>query len=194
VEPPPVEKKEEEKSEEKSEEKGEKEKEKEEEEEEEPYYVCEEEECIEKAKIACAKRHPDCHHLCGGILHEEVCLPCLHEDCFEKSKESGKYGELTQEGSDYCNVCWVEEISSSPSIHLVCGHIFHYKCILDRIKKRWPGPTISFTFCECPLCNKLIEHPSVQKEVDLIKEFKKFVFLKRNNRSRDSNIFFQRDR
>ena len=39
--------------------------------------LCSDKECVENSKLACTKVH-GCGHFCGGILNEEVCLPCLH--------------------------------------------------------------------------------------------------------------------
>ena len=39
--------------------------------------LCSDKDCVEYSKMACTKVH-NCGHYCGGILNEEVCLPCLH--------------------------------------------------------------------------------------------------------------------
>ena len=30
-------------------------------------------------------------------------------------------------GSDFCGICWVEDLCSAPTIMLPCGHAFHYE-------------------------------------------------------------------
>ena len=39
--------------------------------------LCSDKDCVEYSKLACTKVL-NCGHYCGGILNEEVCLPCLH--------------------------------------------------------------------------------------------------------------------
>jgi len=97
-----------------------------------------------------------CTHPCNGVKNEGECLPCLHDDC----------GHDGQKGSDYCNIFWVEDLISSPSLKLICGHVFHYQCISTRIDKKWPGARITFGFLSCPLCKKQIAHPMLKNELD----------------------------
>jgi hypothetical protein len=80
---------------------------------------------------------------CKGIADEKICLPCLEEDC-------PIYGILFNDGvsvesesvdnplsdyattktqnvaSDFCNICWIDDLASAPSILLPCGHVFHH--------------------------------------------------------------------
>lgn len=63
--------------------------------------VCTLAECIERRESACSLVH-DCEHDCGGVKDEREHLPCLHEDC--------KSDEVTQDATDLCNICWVEEL------------------------------------------------------------------------------------
>eukprot|EP00727_Mastigamoeba_balamuthi_P011166 m51a1_g6672 putative probable e3 ubiquitin-protein ligase mycbp2 (598) ;mRNA; r:204452-207534 len=84
--------------------------------------VCDDEECAEKNRAACQKRHP---------------------------------------ASDYCNICWVEELGAAPCIQLTCGHVLHYHCLRQRLERGWQSPFISFGFMTCPLCNKQIEHTAL---------------------------------
>lgn len=93
-----------------------------------------------------------CGHLCGGVRGEAQHLPCLKEDCRPEGHTNGE---------DYCNICWVEDLASQPSVDIGCGHIFHFKCITERISKGFPTPYISFSHIECPLCHKRISHPRV---------------------------------
>jgi E3 ubiquitin-protein ligase MYCBP2 len=66
---------------------------------------------------------------------------------------------MGQKGDDYCAICYVEALDSSPSVRSVCGHIFHQKCLAKRFEIRWIGPRILFNFCVCPLCKKWIQLP-----------------------------------
>ena len=56
--------------------------------------VCNKEECSKLLQVACSKKL-DCGHQCCGFKDEEVCLPCLNEECAakaqaEESKEEAK--------------------------------------------------------------------------------------------------------
>jgi len=58
-----------------------------------------------------------------------------------------------------------------PSIMLSCGHIMHISCLIRKLRKRWPGPRITFFFTECPTCRKPIEIkgcPEIEKELSKI--------------------------
>ena len=35
----------------------------------------------------------------------------------------------------------------------VCGHLLHYQCVVQVLKRRWAGAAISFAFLQCPMCN-----------------------------------------
>eukprot|EP01117_Protostelium_nocturnum_P001993 TRINITY_DN12646_c0_g1_i1.p1 TRINITY_DN12646_c0_g1~~TRINITY_DN12646_c0_g1_i1.p1 ORF type:complete len:711 (+),score=248.84 TRINITY_DN12646_c0_g1_i1:261-2135(+) len=121
--------------------------------------ICNAKECSEKKKFGCQKTLP-CDHRCGGVKDEVKCLPCLQEDCCKEGKiESG------QKGDDYCNICWVEDLNSSPSIMLKCGHIFHSECVKKKINKKWSGARITFGFLDCPLCKKPMDHESLKDEL-----------------------------
>ena len=74
-----------------------------------------------------------CKHLCGGVKGEKKCLRCLKPDCCED-------GSTTNE--DYCNICWVEDIASAPSVELTCGHVFHFNCIKQRVDEGWSSTPI----------------------------------------------------
>jgi E3 ubiquitin-protein ligase MYCBP2 len=58
-----------------------------------------------------------------------------------------------------------------------CGHVFHFQCVLNVLKKRWPGPRVTFNFCLCPSCKKWMNHPAIvpemQKILDLKQEIEK---------------------
>jgi IBR domain, a half RING-finger domain/Zinc finger, C3HC4 type (RING finger) len=118
--------------------------------------VCTSEECVSKKKIACGKLL-ECKHPCCGIRDEKQCMPCIEPECAARDPNDDTCKD------DYCNICWVESIGGAPSIKLNCGHIFHFSCILQRIKAKWPGARIHFAFMNCPLCKQPIGHPSLDK-------------------------------
>ncbi|XP_055587703.1 E3 ubiquitin-protein ligase highwire isoform X4 [Uranotaenia lowii] len=120
--------------------------------------VCVDQQCQEYAASACTKILP-CGHLCGGIINEDKCLPCLQQKCLSsESKASGKEPKLTQDADDMCMICFTEALSSAPSIQLDCGHVFHFHCCKAVLTRRWNGPRISFGFSQCPICKMDIQH------------------------------------
>eukprot|EP01112_Ceratiomyxa_fruticulosa_P021628 TRINITY_DN7680_c0_g1_i2.p1 TRINITY_DN7680_c0_g1~~TRINITY_DN7680_c0_g1_i2.p1 ORF type:complete len:879 (-),score=146.63 TRINITY_DN7680_c0_g1_i2:140-2776(-) len=139
--------------------------------------ICTNEECQAKMEFICKQRPKDCGHYCCGIAGESPCLPCLNSDCIQKSPSSHKHSHtqdpltqsqshsLTQNSEDYCNICWVEDLGSAPCVRLDCGHVFHYSCIKQKLKKRWPTPRITFGFMECPLCKQVIAHKALTQEM-----------------------------
>lgn len=114
--------------------------------------VCAQPECQEKVGGSCSRRLP-CGHGCGGIAGEVVCPPCLHEACDRPDAQI--------HGADYCSICWVEGLSSAPSIWLECGHAYHKHCVDAKIAGGWPGMRITFGYLDCPLCKKRMRHPSL---------------------------------
>eukprot|EP00825_Cyclidium_porcatum_P039779 TRINITY_DN4898_c0_g1_i1.p1 TRINITY_DN4898_c0_g1~~TRINITY_DN4898_c0_g1_i1.p1 ORF type:complete len:436 (-),score=56.00 TRINITY_DN4898_c0_g1_i1:71-1378(-) len=115
--------------------------------------LCEEPDCIERSTLVCTKILP-CGHSCCGLKNETTCPPCFLEKCKEKN-------QLQQQGEDdYCNICFVESLKSSPCVRFGCGHYFHYQCIKKRLSLKWPSARIIFNFCVCPLCKAWIELPS----------------------------------
>eukprot|EP01125_Pyxidicula_operculata_P014216 TRINITY_DN4734_c0_g1_i2.p1 TRINITY_DN4734_c0_g1~~TRINITY_DN4734_c0_g1_i2.p1 ORF type:complete len:529 (+),score=70.89 TRINITY_DN4734_c0_g1_i2:350-1936(+) len=123
--------------------------------------ICHKPDCAERSRTICTKRHKPCNHYCSGVRDEEECLPCLHPDCRPEDK-------FSQNGDSYCNICWVEGLSSAPSVMLKCGHIFHRHCILKKVENSWSSSNITFSFAECPLCNQWIEHVSLKTVMEPI--------------------------
>lgn len=115
--------------------------------------VCSEQECQDYSKTACQKTLP-CGHLCGGVRDEATCLPCLH-GC----ASSG----LKQDADDMCMICFTEALSAAPALQLACGHLFHLHCCEAVLRRRWPGPRITFSFSLCPICKTNIEHPALDE-------------------------------
>ena len=108
-----------------------------------------------------------CGHPCYGFRGESRCLPCLNEECAKKHPELHNVNE-----DEYCAICYTSGLGDAPCIMPDCGHICHIDCLLSRLKKRWPGPRITFSFCECPMCRKWASapySPEVTKEMELIK-------------------------
>ncbi|XP_055618511.1 E3 ubiquitin-protein ligase highwire isoform X2 [Toxorhynchites rutilus septentrionalis] len=124
--------------------------------------VCVDQQCQEHAASACTKIHP-CGHLCGGIISEEKCLPCLQQKCLttENKLNNDKEPKLTQDADDMCMICFTEALSSAPSIQLECGHVFHFHCCKAVLTRRWNGPRISFGFSQCPICKMDIQHKAL---------------------------------
>ncbi len=109
-----------------------------------------------------------CHSIVG-FRGETHCLPCLNEDCVKKHPDITK----SQKEDDYCPICYTTGIGDSPAVMPECGHICHVECLMSRIKKRWPGPRITFSFCECPMCRKWAsapDHPEITKEMKQIRD------------------------
>ena len=46
---------------------------------------------------------------------------------------------MPQTADEFCNICWIDDLGSAPSIQLECGHVFHYQCVLDKLEQRWPS-------------------------------------------------------
>lgn len=121
--------------------------------------VCSESECQSYSKTACNKMLP-CGHLCSGIKDEIDCLPCLH-GCGNKDSETGS--GLKQDADDMCMICFTEALSAAPSIQLKCKHVFHLHCCQRILEKKWPGPRITFTFSQCPICKIDMYHPVLKE-------------------------------
>ena len=112
---------------------------------------CKNVDCKSRYKNSC-KKELTCGHICFGTNDETQCSECLEEAC------NGR-------GNDYCTICHTEGLSSAPCVFLECSHIFHYECLSETLKNRWPGPRITFKFARCPACNSWINalySPSIQ--------------------------------
>ncbi|KAJ1480753.1 hypothetical protein T484DRAFT_2779102 [Baffinella frigidus] len=107
---------------------------------------CAEKECQDRLGNACEITHPSCGHQCLGVFGESSCPPCI---------------ECADEHDDFCNICWTEVLKAAPVARLKCGHTFHLHCIQKRLEKKWPTARISFAFADCPLCQRNVDHPSL---------------------------------
>eukprot|EP00736_Rhodelphis_marinus_P005124 Rmarinus@m.29836 len=130
--------------------------------------VCNADECLRKRLESCGRVLP-CGHDCVGIRGDSGefpgkddwrCPKCIDPDC-----GSRRSSRVRQSTTDFCNICWVEELGSSPCLQLKCGHVFHFDCVLEKLRRRWNGHRITFTFMKCPLCSKFIDHNALSSEL-----------------------------
>ncbi|KAK9891458.1 hypothetical protein WA026_014691 [Henosepilachna vigintioctopunctata] len=128
--------------------------------------VCADQECQEYSKTACTKLL-NCGHMCGGIIDEANCLPCLH-GCTNDPN-------LRQDADDMCMICFTEALSCAPAIQLKCGHVFHLHCCKAVLMKKWAGPRITFSFSQCPICKENMEHPTLEELLEPIQKLLKDV-------------------
>lgn len=135
--------------------------------------------CAEKERRACGKRHLDCGHRCGGVRGEDTCLPCLHPDCRNKASSSSAppppppYGSTQAaqpvqsapklpDGDEWCPICWTEPLNAAPAIRLNCGHVLHHHCAEAMVRKgHCGGRRLAFKSIRCPLCQAIMQHPSI---------------------------------
>ena len=116
---------------------------------------------------SCNKVH-QCGHPCKGFANEGRCLPCLNLDCIKNHNLTYPQFQLleTQHAEEYCGICMVAGLGDEPSIMLGCKHIFHVRCILTKVSKRWPSPRMTFDFMNCSQCKQLMTFPNPHPEID----------------------------
>lgn len=107
--------------------------------------VCSRDECKNYERRACTNELP-CEHLCSGVKHD-VCF-CLHPKC---APPNG----LTY--SDFCSICWTDDLGVAPCVKAKCGHVFHEHCLEYKLDHKWPGARITFSFANCTVCNTPLE-------------------------------------
>lgn len=73
---------------------------------------------------------------------------------------------------DFCVICYTQGLGEAPCVKLTCNHIFHLHCILTKVKNRWPGPRIVFSYLECPECKKKVDAPHCPALVEELNESK----------------------
>ncbi len=83
---------------------------------------------------------------------------------------SFKLTSFSQVSSDFCNICWTDELGAAPVIQLECGHVFHSECVKQKLSKGWPSARITFSFLDCALCKKSMKHPILDELIDPIKK------------------------
>jgi len=131
------------------------------------FYVCNTAECKSRMARSC-HNWLDCGHFCRGTNHDWSGCMCLEPGC-----TSSAHG-----GDDYCSICWVEGLKSAPTIKLGCGHYFHFSCVQKKLSNKWPGPSISFAFASCPLCQEPIVHNIFASELARINALRAEVMVK----------------
>lgn len=114
--------------------------------------LCTAAECLQLVQEVC-RTVLSCGHSCGGLRGESSHLCCLEAECGESKGGPSK--------EDFCNICWVEGLGERASLQVECGHVFHYHCLLAKMKAGYPGPRITFGFLQCPLCKQRIKHPAI---------------------------------
>ena len=152
-----------------------------------PGLVCSQAECVEHGRNACTKTL-SCGHWCAGIRDEPRCLPCLRgctvpatttasatADDDDDDDASGRAVVLRQDADDMCMICFADCLSSAPVILLDCGHAFHWHCCQTAVRRRWPGPRISFTFMLCPICKRDMSHCSLESLLGPVKALREDV-------------------
>ncbi|XP_011290756.1 E3 ubiquitin-protein ligase highwire [Musca domestica] len=152
--------------------------------------VCADAQCQEYASNSCMKTKP-CGHVCGGVVNEKKCLPCLQHVCHARENNMAdglNEPKLTQDADDMCMICFVEALACAPSIQLECGHVFHYHCCKAVLEKRWSGPRITFGFSLCPICKADIKHPMLAEILEPINALKQDVKRKAQMRIKYEGI------
>jgi len=152
--------------------------------------VCLTKECQEIVLLICPKKLA-CNHACCGPRDESECLECLHEECTKGNEKAFK-------GTEYCFVCYTEELFAGPCVKSSCGHIFHYQCIMKMLNLNWNTRWISFNFCRCPLCKQFLDFPTgpqplkqkIKEITDLQEDVKKRAVerLKLDKRDQDPEL------
>ncbi len=80
------------------------------------------------------------------------CLPCLK--CNLKNAD------------DFCTICYSEALGAAPCVQLMCGHLFHYHCLKDLVKRGYGSKhRIRFEHTRCPLCKEKIQHWAFKDEI-----------------------------
>jgi hypothetical protein len=108
--------------------------------------VCNEEDCVSRAEIACHKFLP-CGCACGGVKDEKTCLPCLEHKLNVKE--------------DFCAICYTEALGAAPCIQLGCNHVIHFACAKTKLTAGYTGARITFGFLDCTVCRAQMVHPSL---------------------------------
>eukprot|EP01062_Namystynia_karyoxenos_P043751 TRINITY_DN32029_c0_g2_i2.p1 TRINITY_DN32029_c0_g2~~TRINITY_DN32029_c0_g2_i2.p1 ORF type:complete len:716 (+),score=152.51 TRINITY_DN32029_c0_g2_i2:101-2248(+) len=128
--------------------------------------ICGRTECEQRNQEACT-RTLACGHACPGVRGEESCPPCMVPDC--AANETGR------SNTDWCSICFCEDLRAAPIVLLDCGHAFHHHCLRKRLLKKWPGPRITFGFLNCPECNQEIAHPAFSSMLGELRKYRQDV-------------------
>lgn len=83
-----------------------------------------------------------CGHQCGGIINEDLCLPCLR-GCASLPETSSQMDQaaalvtparpapLRQDAEDMCMICFCDPLSAAPAIQVcikIYGHTYIQWC------------------------------------------------------------------
>merc|ERR1711964_157685 len=66
--------------------------------------------------------------------------------------EDGASGEAGDDGEQFCSICQME-FNDTPTQKVMCGHIFHYKCIVLYCQSH-VAEYGDARDCECPNCQQ----------------------------------------
>jgi hypothetical protein len=80
---------------------------------------------------------------------------------------------MGQKGDDYCSICYTDGLSQGACVKLGCRHIFHLDCIMNKVKPKWLGARIFFSFMDCPTCKREISAPYCQEIENELRDSKK---------------------
>ena len=86
-----------------------------------------------------------------------------------------------------CAIWYISGIGQEPSIKIGCGHIFHIRCLLRKIKRRWGGPRINMLYKECPSWKQDIvadHHPEIKEIITEALDLEKKIKQKAEERGR----------
>lgn len=66
------------------------------------------------------------------------------------------------DADDWCPICWTETVGAAPAIRLSCGHVLHHHCAEAMVRKgNCGGRRLTFKSIRCPLCQAIMQHPSI---------------------------------
>lgn len=113
---------------------------------------------------ACGKKL-GCGHPCFGVKEERECCPCLVPDCKAVASSSSSSSSIVDATSS-CAICFTEDLGSAPSLLLSsCPHLFHFHCLLSRLRSGFPSSSIDFRFLSCPLCGRRMRQEKLEEEM-----------------------------
>jgi hypothetical protein len=139
--------------------------------------ICAGQACVDRDKLAC-KRVLTCGHSCPGAgCDKTTCLPCFHEECWPSQQQfravsvacgagSEHSSGVTQCPDEYCAICYVEPLKAAPVIQLACKHVVHAHCAQAKLRSKWNGSRITFSYLGCPLCAVPMQHPLLKPELE----------------------------
>ena len=116
------------------------------------------ENCKENDSSCMNKDHPGCGHpvLWHHSMPTRRLADCIRPDCVKAR------GKDEQSSDDFCAICGVDELGRFPCVKLRCDHIFHVRCVLEKLKHRWEeGEPVNLAFMDCPLCKVPMDWPVI---------------------------------